>query len=279
MIDFGKHLKTFITNIEAVAADTVDAAMSKISQLITMTRTIDSIDANSLTEFGEGLRNVAKEGVVGFVAEIEGTEPKKDAERAAKALMASVVDGLENKRSSIKEKAISLAGEATDNLYDKTIETNAKTAGQDLATGFANGIKSDASIKKVSAAGTTIGKKALEAAKKAIDSNSPSKEAMKIGNYFGQGLAIGINDYGNETYKASYNIADRARDGLGRAISKITKMFSNDMDTQPTIRPVLDLSEVESGAGYLNTLFNNQSIGVNTNLRAISSNMNSRSQN
>ena len=52
------------------------------------------------------------------------------------------------------------------------------------------------------------------------------------------------------------------------------------MDLQPSIRPVLDLSEVQSGVSAIDGLFGTkQSVGVMTNLNAISASMNSRSQN
>lgn len=42
---------------------------------------------------------------------------------------------------------------------------------------------------------------------------------------------------------------------MSNAISKITDVIEGDIDTQPTIRPVLDLSDVETGTSRLNTLF------------------------
>jgi hypothetical protein len=51
------------------------------------------------------------------------------------------------------------------------------------------------------------------------------------------------------------------------------------VDCQPQIRPVLDLSDVESGASRIGGLFANTSLGVRTNLGAITSMMGSRAQN
>jgi hypothetical protein len=51
------------------------------------------------------------------------------------------------------------------------------------------------------------------------------------------------------------------------------------MDSQPTIRPVLDLSDVESGAGLIGRMFNGTSVGVNANVGAINSMMNTKVQN
>ena len=52
------------------------------------------------------------------------------------------------------------------------------------------------------------------------------------------------------------------------------------MDMQPTIRPVLDLSDVEAGAGTLNGLFSGGStIGVSARVNRLSGMMNDYSQN
>jgi hypothetical protein len=50
------------------------------------------------------------------------------------------------------------------------------------------------------------------------------------------------------------------------------------MDTQPTIRPVLDLSDIQSGASALGGLFGAQSLGLSA-VGSISTMMNRRSQN
>ena len=52
------------------------------------------------------------------------------------------------------------------------------------------------------------------------------------------------------------------------------------MDVQPTIRPVLDLSDVRSGAGALSSMLDvGSSVKVLSNIGSISRSMNNRSQN
>ena len=75
-------------------------------------------------------------------------------------------------------------------------------------------------------------------------------------------------------------MADYAKKGLTRAVSNIKDILESDIDTQPTIRPILDLSSVESGAGRLNGMLNlTPSVGVLSNVGAINSMMNQRIQN
>ena len=70
-------------------------------------------------------------------------------------------------------------------------------------------------------------------------------------------------------------MADSARNGLSKAISKVGDLIQNGIDTQPTIRPVLDLTDVESGAGTINGIFGMRpSVGVLSNLGSINYMMN-----
>ena len=60
-------------------------------------------------------------------------------------------------------------------------------------------------------------------------------------------------------------------------ILTVSKLISSDMDTQPTIHPVVDLSDVESSVGAMSNMLNmNPSVGIMSNISAISSTMNSR---
>ena len=278
MVKFASKVKDFIKEIGEVGTKGIDSAIKKTKDLVNMAKSVVDVDSNSLSTFGDSLKNIGKKGVKGFVKEFSGETPKADAKKAAKALLGAAIKGAEEKQDAVEKKFKKIAEAAIAEMCTKELKDDAKSAGKDLVTGFANGINNNKYLAEN--AGTKIGKAALKAAKKAIDAHSPSKEAYKLGNYFGQGLVIGIEDYESKSYQAGFGIADYAKNGLSKAISKVSDIINNDIDAQPTIRPVLDLSDVESGAGYLDSMFNNgPSIGVMSNLSAISSGMDARAQN
>ena len=117
---------------------------------------------------------------------------------------------------------------------------------------------------------------ALIATKQAIDSNSPSKETQKIGNFFGEGFVNGIKDYFSKIYNTAFNTGELAKNGLNEAISKIKYIIDNNTDFQPRITPILDLSNIRSGINDINSMFNYDNL--NRNLSAIS-NVNIGNQN
>ena len=76
-----------------------------------------------------------------------------------------------------------------------------------------------------------------------------------------------MTDNASKASKAGREIAESSIVGLNDIISKISDYLDADMDIQPTIRPVLDLSVVEAGANRLNTLFSrNQALSIYTGM-------------
>lgn len=84
-----------------------------------------------------------------------------------------------------------------------------------------------------------------------------------------------IGDYERKSYVAGSTMANSAKTGLSQAIGKIKNVIDSDMDMQPTIRPVLDLSNVKSNAGTIGSLLGiGSSIGIPTNIGVINTMMN-----
>ena len=96
---------------------------------------------------------------------------------------------------------------------------------------------------------------ALIAAQAAWDINSPSKEFMKIGKFGVRGLALGFIENSNIVTSAVKEVGNKALNSMSDSIAKIVDLVNSGVDTQPTIRPILDLSAVESETNRLNAMF------------------------
>ena len=126
-------------------------------------------------------------------------------------------------------------------------------AGAYLVEGFANGITENTFMAEAKA--RAMARAAADAAEDELDEHSPSRVGYHIGDFFGLGFVNAIGTYGVKAYNASADMAKSAKTGLQDAIAKVVDMMDENIDYQPTIRPVLDLSEVESKSHKLNTLF------------------------
>lgn len=134
------------------------------------------------------------------------------------------------------------------------------TAGNFLAIGLAAGIRSGES-EAINAAADVAGK-ALEAAKQKLQINSPSKVMYGFGRYFDLGFANGILDYADTVAKASENIATEAISTAQIIAENIAATMDEDFEYEPTIRPVLDMDEVDSGLNAFDRSFANRSMNL-----------------
>ena len=138
-------------------------------------------------------------------------------------------------------------------------------AGKYLVEGFAKGI--DEYTRYAEAKAAEMARAAAQAAKEELDINSPSKVGQRIGGFFGMGFVNSIINYADKSYEAGAEMASAAKNGLSNAISKVRDFVEGNMDTQPTIRPVLDLSEVRSGAHMLSALLSRkQAMTISTEI-------------
>lgn len=202
---------------------------------------------------------------------------RKNAFRSAGvAIMASFASGISSKTSTITTAFTNALQAAVSSI--RLQRSNFYNAGNYLVEGFANGIGDNAF--KAQAKAIAMANAALQAAEDALDENSPSKEAYKIGDFFGLGFVNAIATYEQKAYRMGYEMADQARVGLMNAVSQIKNSLNVDMDFQPTIRPVVDLNNVKTGAAAISDLFGkNRSIDIGGNVSSVSSMMRRRGQN
>nr|DAY89487.1 MAG TPA: tail tape measure [Caudoviricetes sp.] len=125
--------------------------------------------------------------------------------------------------------------------------------GQQIPAGLAQGVAMSKSTFLDEL--TNMALAGVEAVKSTLEINSPSRVFRELGNFTGLGFVNGLADYAEKSYAAGANMADYATDGLSNAMSIVADLLNGDMDTQPTIRPVLDLSNVMHGAEHLDSLF------------------------
>lgn len=174
--------------------------------------------------------------------------------------------------AGIKEKAEEVKTAFTGNLNAsvtaiRDYHDQFKQAGAYLVAGFADGISEN--TYRAEAKARAMARAAAEAAEDELDEHSPSRVGYHIGDFFGLGFVNAIGTYAVKAYNASADMAKSAKTGLGNAIAKVKDMIDNGVDTQPMIRPILDLSDIEEKSHRLNTLFSrSQALTVSTGIAA-----------
>ena len=191
-------------------------------------------------------------------------------QQAGAALMAKFASGLTSKKGAAKTAVTSCIATSVSSL--RSYYGAFYNAGSYLVSGFAAGIS--ANSYKAAAKARAMANAAEKAAREALAINSPSKVFREIGKGIPEGFVQGIEMLSGSVDKSVYEMADGAISSVGNTISKLATLVESDIDSQPTIRPVLDLSDVRSGAASIGSLFDTTSqVGVMANVGTVSTMM------
>ena len=132
-----------------------------------------------------------------------------------------------------------------------------------LAAGIAVGVSSGTYLIENACRAAVAAARA--AAMSEANAHSPSLVFAEIGGWLSQGMAIGITDNQADVITATTNLTDSAITGAADAMATFSSLMSQDIDANPTITPVMDLSNVRSGANYINgVLAGNRDLNLST---------------
>lgn len=195
---------------------------------------------------------------------------------AGEGLASSLVTGMTNQEGSVSGAATSLASSA--NSAVRVWRDSFFSTGRYIAGGLINGIRSK--IHDAYQAGFDLGLAGAQGAADGAGCASPSKLTIQTGKFVGEGLVVGMRKMSAAVHNSGASMAKDAISGISQSAARISDVINSDIGTQPTIRPVLDLSDIRAGAGSIGALIGaGGSIGVNANIGAVSSMMSARSQN
>jgi hypothetical protein len=120
-------------------------------------------------------------------------------------------------------------------------------------------------LKTAALAIAEVGKTIVEGFKDILGIHSPSRVFADLGKYSVQGFAVGLNRFSGLASQEANAVGVNAMDSLRNAVSNMSDVIDSNIDTNPTIRPVIDLSNVTSGADTINSMFDkNQGITVSS---------------
>lgn len=259
-------IMTFLDAIATYVPQVVNAGMQMIIDLINGMANAISSNTPQLVSAMQNLINAVIDAGVAILTSSIGTFLSKGGE-----LIGGLIDGIKSKVGDVVSAVSSIISSCKDALSN--IASEFIDIGSNIISGLVSGIKSG--ISNVTSAISDVVSSAVDKAKKLLGIHSPSIVFAKIGMYSDKGLAKGLIKYSNVVTKAAGNVANNMIDVMNNSISKISV---DGLDSQPTIRPVFDMSSVEEGANAINSLFAKQqmvSLGIQNrgNINAISNAM------
>ncbi|MFR4612266.1 MAG: tape measure protein [Mediterraneibacter faecis] len=250
-----------ISAVSSVITRIVSATNVKVSTFITTGR---QITTNLRTGVMSGAPSLLSQ-ITTIITNAKSKITSRGTEfmAAGISLMNSLSGGIYNGSSRVTSaitSALSSCSRAIRSYY-----YSFQSAGQYLGSGLVSGINS----KQAAAyrAGYNLGKKAVEGEKAGQQSHSPSKATRKAGRWLGEGLVIGMKEMASSVYQAGKSMGNKASNSITEALTLVNDITTLGIDADPeiTIHPVLDMSDINSGIGYIDGLLNtNKTIGLST---------------
>lgn len=238
-----KNLSNTLSEVEFSYYDSAATALNSITEAVA------NFNVGSLNSIVTSIGGLGTQASTAFTTNVENSTIK-------------------NAFDAPLNKAVSSARSGMSKFYD---------AGRYLVAGFANGIRDN--IYLAQRAAIALAANAESAARSRLHINSPSKVFRKIGAGVPEGFAQGIERFSYLGARAVESMSNDAIGSASKVLSNVTAALTDDVNTQPTIRPIVDLSNVENSSDAIsNMLAMDPTVSAFSNVRSISAMMN-RNQN
>lgn len=304
---FGEALSDYSNSVANVSPDKVAFATSAVKSLVEAINATDSVKATGTSTFVQAVDTLAETNISGFVSAFKGSSSK--VRNVGSMLTSALAGGVKSKSNTLSATASNMAESMKNSIASKDKEfqkvgvalisalaigiqaqvnqavnaanyvgaSAANGSGQAYTSFYMNGINlgrglvlgMNAMQQSAYNSGYALGQAAVRGEKDGQKSHSPSKLTIQAGKWLGEGLIVGMNAMESKTYGAGKSMGETAFDSIRSALSGMNDIIDSDMDTTPTIRPVLDLTNVKATAGKLNGLFTDPAFTPLANLRAI----------
>ena len=217
----------------------------------------------------KGIANDAKDA---FNGELGISSPSQAFIESGMFIDMGLAEGISGNSDLVKKATEALGKTASDSLTtsiaqgtnegSKTLEGAVKqfatitekgsyNAGANTGAGFIKGLSAIAP--KVKQYAANLGKSAYMAMKQYLRIKSPSRLMMELGEYTGEGFAIGMQNTETNVEDSAQDLGKTASNSLTTALSAAYDNLTSGID-DPTIKPVLDLSEIQNGASSIDSM-------------------------
>ena len=175
-----------------------------------------------------------------IITVIKETEPKFLDK--GKVLIQKLIDGMDSKENSLKDKINELMDAASSAAKAAASEFN--TAGSNVVDGFVKGISDN--IDRAASAAARMANDAYNAAMNALDAHSPSRKFILVGEYVDEGFAKGIADNASLSEEASAAMSENSINVVSMTVESGAKIVSSLLSGMNQELPVIPESFVSA---------------------------------
>ena len=260
LVTFGNALADYSAAIAGISWTDLDSAITVVSSFASMTDSLNDINTTGVTNFKSSVKTLASTGVDAFIQAFADAGPAITT--AGETLGSNAAVGITNSTGAVQSASGSVAGSGATAIYGYYYSW--RSAASYLVQGFSNGIYGNTwraidATRYLANQVTTTMQNALEIA-------SPSKVMDKLGGFTTEGFANGMIRLSGMVDASADYISNEALDSMRDAIRRINDIIADDTDFTPTIRPVLDLGNVQAGVQQINTMLGSQQYSLGRNI-------------
>lgn len=167
--------------------------------------------------------------------------------------------------TSLTENSADTVVPATEDIVDDINNTMTSEEAQNsyvestksTLQGFLTGLQDKVLRKLIKDEASSIATDIDKSYNTAMDQHSPSRLMSREAQNSGMGIVVGLQKMRNPIRTAAGDVADTAYNSMSNSLSSLNALVSSDIDANPTIAPVLDLTNVQNGVNGLNSMMNN----------------------
>ena len=273
----GSALKAYGASVSGVNMSAISISISVATRIKTFITSLAGLDVSGVKAYKDAINTLAETNVSDLIKAFKGASEKMNS--AGADLVGSLVKGMTSKMGAVSAAISGISVSVSTALTNiRAYYTSFYNAGSYLVTGFCNGIS--ANSYRAAARASAMAYAAEQAARSSLKIHSPSRVFREIGSRIPEGFAIGIGMLGSDVRNSVNDMTALAISSTRMAMSTVLDALNCDIDSQPTIRPVIDLTDVRDGANNIRSLIGDaNTVGVRADLNAIGYTMNRRIQN
>lgn len=228
---------------------------------------------NSVKGFTSAINNLVKDGAsenkafketVSKAGKIIYNQIKSSSKKGIAETITSITKVVNQNIGPLKKKFKTMGAEVSKGIVQSINYNSGKKIGYQLVQGLSVGLSYGK--KNLTAVAKGIGDLVYKTTKDTLKIKSPSKKFAELGKYTDAGFVKGMLSGESDIKKTATSV-------MGKTIKAVYDSIDSSVDGQPTIRPVLDLTDIQNGASRIDSIMSGQTLS--TSLQLANSNANS----
>lgn len=259
LTNIGSGLKSIVEGAEGMVSvkDSLNGATKAFSKFF---KKLESL-SGSAAAIAQGTNTIASAvASLGSAAGRASKMASKGMTNSGKEMVVAMAKGINDNKKKVGTAVTDVIAYAVKQANGK--KDSLRPVGSALIAGMISGINSQ--MRALAAAVQKLEEYAERAVKAKAKIKSPSRVWMKIGAYMGEGLALGISGSANTVADAAVGLASVSEDAVSAAIRTINDSVDSEWSTGPVITPIVDLSNVQKSASYIDQMFSVDPFSLNS---------------